>query len=252
MSLRNDIDLIIKATQLREEMGIRSTDPISIHQILKCKGILGYFKPLGKDLSGMAIKVQAGEREKSKYFMLVNTNDPYCKQRFTAAHELYHLLIQKDFHYSYDKDIYGSKDKEEVNANYFATYLLLPDAGVRQMIPIEEQKKDKVTIATLLKLEHNFRCSRLSLLYRLRYLGIITEKFIDSHKNNIKADALEYGYDTSLYLPDNRSELVGDYNIKARELYDKGMISQAKYYSYLRDMNINIMGDEDAEKSNID
>ena len=63
---------------------------------------------------------------------------------------------------------------------------------------------------------------------------------------------MEYGYDTSLYLPNHRSELVGDYNVKARELYDKSMISQAKYYSYLRDMNINIMGDGNAEKSNID
>ena len=251
MNSRIDISLVNEATQLREEMGVRSTDPVSIHQILKYKGILGYFKPLGKALSGMAIKVQAGEGKMPKCFMLVNTDDPYCKQRFTAAHELYHLLVQKDFHYSYDKDIYGSKDKEEIYANYFATYLLLPEVGVRQMIPIGEQKKDRITIATLLKMEHNFRCSRLSLLYRLHYLGLITEKFIGSNKNQVQADALEYGYDTSLYLPNHRSELVGDYNIKARELYDKGIISQAKYYTYLRDMDINLMGEKDAEKGHI-
>jgi hypothetical protein len=99
--------------------------------------------------------------------------------------------------------------------------------------------------------EHNFRCSRLSLLYRLQYLGLVTEDFVDLHKNHVQADALEYGYDTSLYLPNHRYELVGDYNIKARELYDKGMISQAKYYSYLRDMDINLMGDKDAEKGHI-
>lgn len=45
--------------------------------------------------------------------MLINTDDPYCKQRFTAAHELYHLLVQNDFYYSYDKDVWGSADEEE-------------------------------------------------------------------------------------------------------------------------------------------
>ena len=42
-----------------------------------------------------------------------------------------------------------------------------------------------------------------------------------------------------------KKELVGDYNIKARELYDKGLISQAKYYQLLDDMGINRMQNDE-------
>ncbi|WP_048741743.1 hypothetical protein [Prevotella bivia] len=42
-----------------------------------------------------------------------------------------------------------------------------------------------------------------------------------------------------------KKELVGDYNIKARELYDKGLISQAKYYQLLDDMGINHMQNDE-------
>lgn len=240
------------ATRLRDEMGVRSIDPISIHQILKYKNILGYFSSLGDDFSGMAIKVKSKDMTNPYLFMLVNTSDLYCRQRFTAAHELYHLLFQKDFHYSYDENIWADMDTEEVNANYFATYLLLPETGIKQLVPPSEQRKDKISIATLLMLEHNFRCSRQSLLYRLKHLGLVTESFIDSHKKHVQRQALEYGYDASLYEPTNKVELVGDYNIKARKLYDKGLISQAKYYSYLLDMGINLKEIKDAKEGNID
>lgn len=45
-----------EANKLREEIGARMEDPISIHQILKYKKVLGYFEPLDNGLSGMAIK----------------------------------------------------------------------------------------------------------------------------------------------------------------------------------------------------
>lgn len=252
MNSKTNIFLENEATRLRDEMGTRSIDPISIHQILKYKHILGYFTRLGDGFSGMAVKVISKEGERPYYFMLVNTSDFYCRQRFTAAHELYHLLIQKDFHYSYDENIWSNKDAEEINANYFATYLLLPETGIRQLIPLEEQRKNKVTTATLLKLEHNYRCSRMSLLYRLKHLGLVTEEYIDANKNGAIRQAMEYGYDTSLYQPTDKVELVGDYNVKARKLYDEGRISQAKYFSYLMDMGINLKELKNAEKGNID
>lgn len=47
-------------------------------------------------------------------------------------------------------------------------------------------------------------------------------------------------YPVSLYKPTYTKELVGDYNVKARQLYDRGMISQAKYFSLLYDMGIDL------------
>ena len=76
------------------------------------------------------------------------------------------------------------------------------------------------------------------MLIRLRELGWITEDYQEKLKGEVKRNAYEYGYDTRLYEPTKITELIGDYNIKARELYDLNLISQAKYFSYLRDMDI--------------
>ena len=39
-------------------------------------------------------------------------------------------------------------------------------------------------------------------------------------------------------MPTHSKELIGDYNVKARQLYDKGLISQAKYFGLLYEMGI--------------
>ena len=111
---------------------------------------------------------------------------------------------------------------------------------MKELVPAVEQQVDKITLATLLKVEQNFLCSRAALLTRLKELKWITKKTFDLYKNNVVNSAIEYGYNTQLYYPTYQTELVGDYNLKARELYDMGRISQAKYYSLLMDMEINV------------
>ena len=97
MSLKSKVELECLATRLREEMHVTTKDPVRIHQILKEKHILTWFKKLDKNFSGMAIRINGNGASVDKYFMLINTALPYAKQRFTACHELYHLLYQKDF-----------------------------------------------------------------------------------------------------------------------------------------------------------
>ena len=95
-------------------------------------------------------------------------------------------------------------------------------------------------MATILKLEQTFRCSRSCLLYRLKEMGFITDIVYNVYLHDVIKSAAEYGYPVSLYKPTYTKELVGDYNVKARQLYDRGMISQAKYFSLLYDMGIDL------------
>ena len=208
MSLRSKNELECLATRLREEMHVTTKDPVRIHQILKEKNILTWFRKLDDNFSGMAIRIQAGDR--SRYFMLINTAQSYAKQRFTACHELYHLLY----------------------------YLLLPEMGLKELTPDKEQGRNKITLATLLKIEQNFGCSRSALLMRLKGLGWITDEVFARYQKDVRKSAIEYGYSTRLYEPTYQTELVGDYNLKARALYDAGLISQAKYFSLLADMGL--------------
>ena len=202
-------------------------EPVSIHKALRTTGVLCSFRPLKDEISGMAIKIQHEGDPQAHRFMLVNTNDIYCKQRFTACHEFYHLIYQQNFSKSVDDFKYSSKEREEKNANSFASFLLLPEAGLKMLAPVEEQRKDRITLGTILKLEQHFRCSRATLLYRLKELGWISEDIVQSYIENVKRSAAEYGYNTSLYEPTGVTEICGDYNIKARRLFDKGLISRS-------------------------
>lgn len=238
MRKSDKIQLELLALKFRQEQGVKFDEPVSVHQMLRNKNIITSFQPLSEGFEGMAIKIPNKEQE-ARLFMLVNTSSNYSRQRFTACHELYHLLYQKDFTVSYDVDGEdGRKSLDEQAADYFARCLLLPRDGVLSLVPEEERKKDAITLATILKVEQNFRCSRSCLLYRLKEMDLISDAVYQVFLHDVIRGAAEYGYPTSLYRPTYSKELIGDYNVKARQLYDKGMISQAKYFSLLYDMGI--------------
>ena len=224
------------ANMLRQEMQMQFTAPVNIRQIVEAKGIIAYLRPAQDDFSGMAVKISG---DTSGLFMLVNTAHQYAKQRFTACHELYHLLFQPSFESSYDTDLFAKTDNlEELKANHFASFLLLPKIGLQMLTPVEQQRKDRITMGTLLMLQHRFQCSHSALIYRLLRMGWISASYLESLKGSIVSHAREYGYSLSLYHTTNQTELIGDYNVKARELLERNVISRQKYEELLADMKI--------------
>lgn len=233
----NDQELENLSMRLRQEMQVPPTEPVILEKVIREKNILAYFQPMSKELSGMAILV--GQDKSTCRFMLVNTSHQLCKQRFTACHELYHLLYQKSFASVVEKErITDTDDIEETRANHFASALLLPEIGLRMLTPIEQQRKDTITMATLMMLQYRFLCSHQALLYRLLRLGWITKSYLDSMNSDVRKHVKDYGYNLSLYRPTDKTELWGDYNLMARELLEKGMITVDKYNDYISAMNL--------------
>ena len=240
MRKSDKMQLELLALKFRQEQGVKFDEPVSIHQMLRNKNVVASFQPLSEGFEGMAIKIPNKEQE-ARLFMLVNTSSVYSRQRFTACHELYHLLYQENFCVSYDTDNdNGKKSIEEQSADYFARCLLLPRDGVLSLIPEEERRRDAISLATILKIEQNFRCSRACLLYKLKEMDFISDAVYGALLHDVIRGAAEYGYPTSLYKPTYSKELLGDYNVKARQLYDLGKISQAKYFGLLYDMGIDL------------
>lgn len=240
MRKSDKMQLELLALKFRQEQGVKFDEPVSIHQMLRNKNVVASFQPLSEGFEGMAIKIPNKEQE-ARLFMLVNTSSVYSRQRFTACHELYHLLYQENFCVSYDTDNdNGKKSVEEQSADYFARCLLLPRDGVLSLIPEEERRRDAISLATILKIEQNFRCSRACLLYKLKEMDFISDAVYGALQHDVIRGAAEYGYPTSLYKPTYSKELLGDYNVKARQLYDLGKISQAKYFGLLYDMGIDL------------
>ena len=235
-----------KANQFREIHGLGSHDSIRLKSLLFKLDVLTVFRPLGAGFSGMAIKTY--HKDAVKRFILINSNKSLGHQHFTICHELYHLYIQDGFESMVcTTGTFDKKEKDEFNADIFASNLLLPEHGIKSLIPDKELGKDRLNLSTVLKIEQYFACSRSALLYRLKNLGLISGKIYDVYNQNVKRSAVELGYTMSIYESGNHNQVIGDYGSLARELYTKEKISESHYFSLLADLGINLQELEQIE-----
>lgn len=232
-----ELEIEKKAFAFRQQNGLSSAEPIRLKSLLLKNNVLTLFKPLSETFSGMAIKI--GDQNR---FMLVNCEQNIGKQHFTIGHELYHLFIQENFTAqkcsvgAFD----GSKDPEEYRADLFAAFLLLPEEGIKQMIPDEELKRGTtISLQTILKIEHFYSVSRRALLYRLLNLEFITSAIYEQFTVGIKKGAAQNGYPTNLYEWGNANEVIGDYGVLANNLLEADRISESHYLELMGAIGFN-------------
>lgn len=224
-----------EASRFREVNGLGAADPVRLKSLLLKLNVLTAYRSINDSFSGMAIK--AGENR----FMLVNSKHSLGRQHFTICHELYHLFVQKDFSSMICKTgTFDKKDRIEYEADWFATYFLMPEEGILSLIPANELKKNKVKLGTLVKIEQYYSCSRSALLFRLENMGLIDMEQYRGYNLNVKDSAKFYGYNESLYSDGNHGELIGDYGTIARELFDTEKISESHYMSLMQDIGIDM------------
>lgn len=243
MNSARKTELKAKAAQfaagLRDELHLMDLMPLDVDRLLRDKGVQALFRPMADNSSGMAIRTKSSDGSVHR-FMMVNTGKALGHQRFTVCHELYHLLYQEEFNCVRENTAsFDDSDPEEYTADWFASYLILPKGALERLVPVEDQR-GKVQLATLLKIEQSFLCSRSSLLFRLKDLGWIDGSMYSTYALNVKKGALSYGYPTALYEPTDAHTFVGDYNLKARRLFDEGKISYAKLVSLLKDIGLDL------------
>lgn len=230
-----------KANSFRERNGISGSEAIRLKSLLLKLNVLTMFRPLTEGFSGMSLNISDDAR-----FILVNSNHSIGRQHFTIAHELYHLYIQEKFEIHQCKTgLFDSKNKEEYNADYFASSLLMPEIGIHELIPDEELNKKKISLQSVIKLEQYFSVSHSSMLVRLKMLGLLDTKTFD-HFKTFKATetAQQYGYDTALYKDGNHNVIVGDYGEKAKMLFDIEKISEGHYLELMQQIGIDITNPE--------
>ena len=221
----NDIEQKAKCFRIR--MGLNTSEAIDVKTILRKNNILTVYLPMSKDACGLSL--QSPEKDK---FILVNSNISKGRQHFTIAHELYHLYYDESPHpHICFKD--GISNTERA-ANCFASALLMPAEGVIGLIPDPILREKNLPLSIVLRLEQYFRVSRSALLYRLKELKLIGEIKLQEYLSlPVTQTAVEYGYDTTLYLPGNENLVIGDYGEKARLLYENDLISEGHYEELL-------------------
>jgi len=103
--------------------------------------------------------------------MLVNTNHPPRRQRFTLAHELGHWTLHEGEITACETEVVrpGPRSRTEGQADVFAAALLMPRKGCRDFF-----EKREVNLSTLEEFEATFGVSRAAALSRLKALGLVS------------------------------------------------------------------------------
>lgn len=168
----------------------------------------------------------------------VNSHSTYGRQRFTLAHELYHVFHETSSSMTVCANtIEGKKDIIEKKADMFASYLLLPDESLRAKV---FQYGESLAIEFVVDLEQQYGLSHQAMLFRLYSDHFITcEEFEAFRTMPVSRIARERDYDPSLYQRlalDDQYGTNGHYITKATELLHKGFVSDGKYDELMLDI----------------
>lgn len=226
------------AEELRADFGKDNLSPIDV---LACSEevprLTTVAYPFGASISGMCVKHDD--------FSLVayNSIQTLGRQRFTLAHELYHLFFDDATATTVCPKSTKRYNETEWVADAFASHFLLPYHALRNEIRAHGLVPDATTsgqqlLAAVVAIEQKFGISRLALLVRLQDEGIVNAVQKESLSHNVKAGARSLGYPTTLYEPrrGRRTRMAeGDYVERVATLFAQNILSQGKAEELLAD-----------------
>jgi Zn-dependent peptidase ImmA (M78 family) len=232
--LKEKLELNSNAVMLRKELGEDDSSPVDVFSLINNLNnfTLIHF-PMSERISGMCFRLD------EHCFVVINSALSYGRQRYSGAHELYHLFFQKELtSVICAKDIEGVKKIDEKYADTFASYFLAPDVALKSYIEKYFDKKNSLGINGVVKIEQHFQMSRQATLVRLQSDGYLSAAAASTMKQNVIQSARRLGYDDKLYVPtleDKQRLTIGEYIGLAEKLNDSDIISQGKYEEYLLD-----------------
>ena len=145
--------------------------PVRVDRIARALGIQLRFAPLDDEISGMVYIRKEGP------IIGINSLHPPNRQRFTLAHECGHFLLHKA---KIAEEVHVDKsfpmlmrdsasttgiDEMEIEANFFAAELLMPDAFIRKIV--ENELIDIDEEAAIDALAKRFKVSQSAMRFRL-------------------------------------------------------------------------------------
>ena len=226
------LDLSTKAQELRESLGEDANSPVDIFSLVsQIEGLTLVFYPLGKNISGMCVK------DKDIKLIAINSTMSYGRQRFSLAHELYHLYYDDASGFNVCSRILDPKSENEKCADQFASYFLAPYKSLKAAIN-KVIKKGSLSMQNVIALEQYFGMSHLAMLWRLVSEGYLSQEKLDDYNYGVISAARTLGYDDKLYNPtpiEFQSRTYGQYLKQVEELRQKDLVSSGKIDELLLD-----------------
>jgi len=242
------------AEEERRRLGLGTAPLPNLAELLESQGLRTAQLELPEDVSGLTLLHEA-----FGVFIAVNNLEPghsRLRRRFSYAHEYCHALLDRG-----QKGIVsraeGRENLSEVRANVFAAAFLMPTAAVRDFVErlgkgrrsrfqadvFDEDQAHRVSgrsepgsqaiqMHDVVLLAHHFGVSRLSALYRLKNLGLLTQPELEGLLEQEEAGAGR-ALQELLDLPepdaeDARNEFRHRFLALGLEAFRRGEITGAK------------------------
>lgn len=219
-----------RANEIRKQLGLSAFEPIDIIKTLQENEDVSFvLKPFSSGISGMFLRLEATE------VIALNSSRTVGHQRFTAAHEYYHLCFDQGM--TVGMCFAGKSEQEnarEREADRFAADLLMPTDGITASLLKRTRGEREITIDDVVHLEQKFGVSRMAMLVRLRQLNMFTEReFVDMKERQVIRTAKILGYSTALYQATREETVFSSYAEKAKTAHELGHISEGRYRQLL-------------------
>lgn len=223
-----------EASRLRARFLLGDRRPVDTESFLVDQGIVTVYSPMSDSFSGMCLKYDTQTN-----FILINSKMPMGRQNFTVAHELYHLFVQDPESFAvHSCDISSPQSAIEKHANSFASYFLLPSAGVVDVMQKIGCNKNTINPAHIITMCGYFGVSYLAMLIRLnKILRLSDDRFNELKSIQPIAYAQACGLKTDVFtVPMRDNIIVGDYAARAHALFDSGKISKGHLIELMSDI----------------
>lgn len=226
------LDLNTKAQELRLQLGEDANSPVDIFALAnQIEGLTLVFFPLGDNISGMCV------RDGKLRLIAINSQMSYGRQRFTFAHELYHLYFDAASGFNVCSKKLDPKAENEKNADQFASYFLAPYGALRSAIR-KITEDESLSLPQVIRLEQYFGVSHQAMLWRLVSEGTISSTELDDYNHGVIVAARYLGFDDKLYKPtqiEGQKKTYGYYLKQVEELRRRDLVSSGKIDELLLD-----------------
>ena len=117
------------------------------------------------------------------------------RQRFSLAHELYHLYFDDSTVNAVSPIMIGSGDENEKKADQFASYFLIPSSSLYGMVENikENENKKHLTVEEIIRIEQYYGVNHKAMIYRLLNEGYLKSEQIKDMEVGIIETAVKLG-----------------------------------------------------------
>lgn len=223
-------DLSMEANFIRKKLGEDTSSPIDVFACTnRIENLTVILNELGENISGLTHK------GKKSAIIAINSGMTLGRQRFSMAHELYHLFIDETVGTIVCSGTIADASDNEKRADSFAAAFLMPKDGVYDFIKNHLGCNDRLKAEDVVKLEQYFQVSHSAMLIRLKDLKFISQQELQLFSDNAINQAVQLNYSQDLYRPTGKKETYGYHIALARSLYENERISYGRLKEILLD-----------------